>query len=362
MLDTTVQINLSAIRNNFAAIKVRAPNAKIIAVIKDNAYGHGLIPVAQVLTVADGFAVAHLAEALALREAGIEQRIVLLGGTLLDSAAIAHCAQHHIDLTIHDLTTLDTVCRCVNTQSRINLWLKVDTGMHRLGLTGSQIDHAIQRIKNCDAIGEYHLMTHFSSADEPDHQPTQQQMQQLLAANVRYHCALSMANSAAILRHPNSHCEWVRPGLLLYGANPLWPEQPSYLSSFQPAMTVTAPVIALRDIDAGEAVGYNRTWIAKQPTRLATVGIGYSDGYPHTAQNGTPVLVNGQRAPLVGRVSMDMITIDISACDAVKLGDPVTLWGNDLPVEEVASCADTISYDLLVRVAPRLRRIYHRDQ
>lgn len=356
---TQAHINLTAMQANLATVKQLAPHSQIMAVIKANAYGHGLIPIAQTLTTADGFAVVELEEALALRASGITQRILLLGGTVLDENAVVQCANQSIDVLTHSLSMLAIIC-----QTKVNkplaIWLKLDTGMHRLGLHYDEWDQALKQAKQCPHIGTITLMTHLSHADDLTRSTTQHAITQFMQANDKQALPMSMANSAAIIHYRNSHADWIRPGLMLYGVNPCSPGSRTLNRglSLQPAMTLTAPILAIRTIQAGEGVGYNHRWISRKKTKIATVGIGYSHGYPHTASNGTPVLIHGQRAPLVGAVSMDMITIDISQCSAVQVGDTVTLWGEKLPVEEIAQHAQTISYALLTAIADKVPRIY----
>lgn len=346
-------IALPAIRHNLALARTCAPGSKIMAIIKADAYGHGLVAVARALADADGLAVARIDEARILREAGISQRILLLGSNLSDQE-FEFCANRRIDVTLHTLAMVEQLTR-IKLSTPVNAWLKIDTGMHRLGIYPSQFQQAMERCRTSKNISEVVLMTHFSSSDSSDPECCQQQQNLFLDTIGSSHSIRSMANSAAIIQHPETHYDWVRPGLMLYGANPL---QMECHLPLQAAMTLTAKVIAIREIDAGEAVGYNAKWRANRRTRIATIGIGYGDGYPRHASNGTPVLIRGQRAKLVGRVSMDMITADISHCENIEVGDEATLWGKDLPVEEIAQCAETISYALLSAVTARVNRSY----
>lgn len=324
-----------------------------MAVIKANAYGHGLLAVANALEGADGLAVARLDEALALREAGNQQRILLLGSCLSDPE-FQLCAQHQLDIETHSLAMAQQLAG-LSLNTKINCWLKMDTGMHRLGLAPREYLEAKQLLEGSSNVAELILMSHFSSSDDNDKHRCQQQTRLFMEAIAGSDAPTSLANSAAIIQHPDSHGDWIRPGIMLYGANPLPQAGPPPL---HPAMTLTATVLAIREVPAGDAVGYNANWTASQATRVATIGIGYGDGYPRHARNGTPVLIRGQRAALIGRVSMDMISVDLSDCDGIEVGDEATLWGKQLPVEEIAECAETISYELFTGVTDRVCKQY----
>ncbi len=350
---TTATIDLAAIRHNLKLVKKLAPNSQVMAVIKADAYGHGLLEIANSLAEADGLAVARIEEALQLREAGIKQKVLLLG-SYHDSQIFTLCSKHNIDIVIHNLegarllagTSLDTA---------VTPWLKFNSGMHRLGLTHDKFLEAHRILVSNQTISEPIFMTHFSSPENSDLSYTEQQRDMFLAGTEPLRGATSLANSAAIIQHPSTHGDWVRPGIMLYGSNPVKHQQELML---QPAMTVKSKVVAIRTIAEGEGVGYNSTWRSEQPSRIATIGIGYGDGYPRHASNGTPVLVNGKRAGLVGTVSMDLITIDITGCGEVNIGDEVILWGNALKADEVAAHANTISYQLFTSLSKRVPRHY----
>lgn len=356
---TTVRadIDLTALRRNLAVASELAGGARVLAVLKADAYGHGLTAAAAGLSAdADAFAVARLDEALTLREAGIGNRLVLLG-TLLDEGELRQCGQLDIDVVVHDPKTCARIRSLRGTHLRV--WLKLDSGMHRLGLPPAAFAQAHRDLRDCPAVTQLLHMSHFASADEPDKPYTTQQLQcfeqlrrQLGAESV----ALSQANSAALIDRPESRADWVRPGIMLYGANPFGAGHPLALTA---VMRLRANILALRDIPAGDPVGYGGDWVAPRPSRIATVGIGYGDGYPRHARNGTPVAVGEHIASLVGRVSMDSITVDVTGVPAVAIGDEVELWGTRVPVSEVARCAGTISYALLTGVTPRVPRRYH---
>jgi alanine racemase len=345
-------IDLTALSANLAIVRGLCPDSRIMAVVKADAYGHGAPAVAQALGDADGFAVARLHEALQLRRAGISQRILLLG-TLLDAPDLALCSEQQIDVTVHDHLSLTGVLECVR-QAPLRVWLKLDCGMHRLGLDPAAFVAADRLLCRQKGVLDLVHMTHFSTTREL----TSASMQRQLACFATCHeinpaAPVSVANSAVLIASPTAQADWVRPGIMLYGDNPLATEHPLPL---RPVMALRARVIGVRDIGVGESVGYDGRWTSERPSRIATVGIGYADGYPRHARNGTPVLIGGRLAGLVGRVSMDSIGVDVTDCDAVAVGEEATLWGPDLPVGVIADCAQTNSYQLLAALGQRVPR------
>jgi alanine racemase len=312
-----------------------------------------MLEIAAALGDADGLAVARLDEALALRDAGISQRILLLGSHLSDND-FELCSMQQLDVEVHSLDMAEQLAG-LSLSSPLTIWLKVNTGMNRLGLSPANFHQAQQRLQQSSNVKQQVLMTHFSSSDETLTQSCEQQTQLFLATIGNNKAPTSMANSAAIMQHPEAHGDWTRPGIMLYGANPL--QQPCSLP-LQAAMTLTAQVLAIREVSTGQTVGYNGTWKASKTTLIATIGIGYGDGYPRHARNGTPVVVRGQRAKLAGRVSMDMLTVDLSGCEGIEVGDEAILWGKGLPIEEIAECAQTISYALFTSVSARVSKHY----
>ncbi|MEH6557229.1 MAG: alanine racemase [Oceanicoccus sp.] len=362
MHNTTATISLNAIRHNLQQVKYLAPNAHVMAMVKADAYGHGLIEVAAILNAADGLAVARAEEALKLRAAGIEQRILILGG-LLNPTDLKECCRHSIDIVIHNVSQANDFLTAT-LPTPMNIWLKIDSGMHRLGLSADEFQHYQQRLSCSPNTNEILGMTHFSSADADSSEQTQQQQTLFEQVVSGFSAPQSLANSAAIIKRPQSHRDWVRPGIMLYGANPLPADsQQLFPVNLHPAMTLSSKVLATRLVKSGDSVGYNARWTAPSDRIIATVGVGYGDGYPRHAPNDTPVLVNGRRAGLVGAVSMDLITIDVSNCGPVSVGDEVTLWGNassgqQLLAEEVAQWAETISYELFTSVTARVAKSY----
>jgi alanine racemase len=354
MLNTTrALIDLSAIRHNLGVVRSLCPHSRIMAMVKADAYGHGLLPVAQALANADGLAVARLEEALQLRRAGIAQRVLLLG-SLLDEDDLRLCSQQQIDVTAHDLATVDRIA-AVTVDAPLRVWLKLDSGMHRLGLAPAEFRVADQRLRSRPGVVELVHMMHFSSADDLDSTATPAQLDNFAQSHGDSAAGTSLANSAALIARPPCRTDWVRPGIMLYGENPLAATHPLPL---RPAMSLRARIVALRTIGIGESVGYSCTWTSTRPSRIATVGIGYGDGYSRHARSGTPVWVDGRQAPLVGRVSMDSLAVDITDCGSVAVGDEVILWGPELSASIVAQYAGTISYELFTALSTRVPREY----
>lgn len=368
LLSIQATINLNALRHNLQQARQRCPEAKLIAVIKADAYGHGMPEVARALDSADALAVARLDEALLLRESGISSRLLVMGGVFAgqgdSGVSLLACSTAAIDIVIHSLEQVEALMAAELPQA-VCVWLKYDSGMHRLGLDDADLQQAYHLLHSAPQVTELVLMTHFSSADASDDKTTVEQQQRFakaLESLAGQQLTRSSCNSAAIIKGLAQPGEWLRPGIMLYGANPL---SAAILQDFAvdliPAMTLSSNVIAVRNVAVGETVGYNGLWRAARPSIVATVAAGYGDGYPRHAPNGTPVLVNGRRATLAGRVSMDMISVDVSDCGPVSIGDPVTLWGEGLPAEEIAEAAQTISYELFTGVTKRVPRIYQDD-
>ncbi|MDZ7782233.1 MAG: alanine racemase [Halioglobus sp.] len=348
------QLDMDALRNNIAIARALAPRAKLLAVVKANAYGHGALAVARELEArADALAVASLEEAAGLRDGGIGGAIFLLEG-VFEPGELAEAAARDLWLAVHNREQLAWLEEA-RLARPLHCWLKVNTGMNRLGFAPEDTEASYRRLRDCaNTTGEPVLFTHLACAEYLDRDTTDRQLdcfEALCAGAPR-----SAANSPGLLAWPRSHLDWVRPGYMLYGNSPLAEPHPS-AAGLQPVMTLTSKVIALRDVAPGETVGYGGTWVARQPSRIATVAIGYGDGYPRDAANGTPVLVGGRRAPLAGRVSMDMITVDVTGRADVGIGTPVELWGRGLPLDDVARGAGASGYELLTRMPGRTPRV-----
>jgi len=346
------RINGGALRSNLQRLRGLAPASKLMAVVKANAYGHGLVGAALALSDADAFGVARIDEAIALRAAGIRKPIVLLEG-VFNAAQMAEAAHRQLELVVHEAAQL-SLLEAWRGEHPFTLWLKVDTGMNRLGFRGADLPAAWQRVTALrPRPAALRLMTHLSSADEPDGSVTRQQLQRFAPLAQGLGVPLSVANSAAIFATPESHCDWIRPGLVLYGVSPFADRSGAALG-LQPAMTLETTVIAVRQVAAGERVGYGGAWRAGRASRVAILAAGYGDGLLRSLPNGAPVLINGQRAPLAGRVSMDMIAVDVTDLPPVMVGDTAELWGPGLAVEAVAAAAGTIPYELLCAVSQRV--------
>jgi alanine racemase len=328
-----------------------------MAAIKANAYGHGLLRVAQALQATDGFAVARCDEALALREAGIDKTILVLEGFLQPEEVVLF-SRYQLQAAVHHESQL-RMLETAKVDKPLTIWLKIDTGMHRLGFPLTQLSDLWQRLAACpNAAPQPHLMSHLARADDREDAFTDQQIATFQAVTQGSNAKRSLANSGGILGWPDSHLDVVRPGIMLYGCSP-FKESIGTHEGLQPVMTLQSRLIAIQRYALGEPVGYGGAWHCPRASRIGVVAIGYGDGYPRHAPSGTPVLVNGQRASLAGRVSMDMITVDLTDLPQSNVGDTVTLWGRDLPVEEVARYADTITYELLCQITPRVVRVDH---
>lgn len=339
-------INLQALRNNYLLAK-EISGGKVMAVVKADAYSHGATRCAQALAdIADAFAVACIEEALELRDAGISQPIVLLEG-FFESSELHLIEKYQLDPVIHCEEQLQ-ILESYSFKRNIRVWLKMDTGMHRVGFMPEQYNDAWQRANAISHVSDIVLMSHLACADEFDISHTMQQLEVFDASSIGLPGEKSIANSAGIIAFPGARAEWSRPGLMLYGVSPFSGSGHHKIEQrLQSVMELQSSIISIKEIPAGSSVGYGSTWVADRSTRLGVVAIGYADGYPRHAENNTPVLVNDQRVPLIGRVSMDMITVDLTDRLDVRVGDSVELWGSQLAASEVASHSNTIAYQLL---------------
>ena len=349
---TRAIIHADALTHNFRLIAAMAPPGQNMAVIKADAYGHGAVNVARILRQQSScFAVAITEEALALREAGITSPVVVLEGPHQQSEC-ALAGKENCIMVVHQREQLEWLRAC-DPNKRPVVWFKVDSGMHRLGFRCDEVPALLREY--ADALPEAPvLVTHLACADEVDNDFTAQQLEAFAALREQTGLAVSIANSPGTVGWPQARADWNRIGIAMYGAEPL--NTPSGLE-LKPAMSLQSSIIAVRTIPAGDTVGYGQTWQAQRESVIATIGIGYADGYPRHCPNGTPVIVNGHRVPLVGRVSMDMITVDVTDIPAPVPGDKVELWGAQLSVDEVARYAGTISYELVTRISPRVPRL-----
>ena len=345
-------IDTHALRHNLRTIRERARGARVMAVVKANAYGHGIVPTSLALAEADAFAVARLEEGLALRAAGITQPIVLLEGVFAPEHLL-EAARHGFDLVVHDPLQIELLEEYQGT-SRFLLWIKIDTGMNRLGFRPEDFPAALERVQRLQpAPLEIRLLTHLARADERDDGMTRDQVKRFKKAIGKLDYATSVANSAGLFGSVTLGCDWVRPGLALYGGSPFADRSAAELG-LHPVMSLETSVIATRKVMRGETVGYGGTWRAARDSSIAIIAAGYGDGVARNLPAGTPVLIDGRRAPVAGRVSMDMIGVDITDLQGIHVGTPVVLWGTGLPVEEIAHHAGTIPYELLCGVSQRV--------
>jgi alanine racemase len=355
ILSAYAELDLAAVTYNLTRIRAYAPKAKIMAVIKANAYGHGLIRIARTLTNADAFAVARLDEGIALREAGITQRVAVLQG-FVDREELEFHIRYGLEPVVHSPFQAELLEQIPSAQV-VTVWLKLDTGMHRLGLLADEFAPNYSRLQNCPAVRQpIPVMTHLANADVVQDTFTGTQLDRFNSALHHLQTECSIANSAGLLAWDGARSGWVRPGILLYGVSP-FPGRTGPDEGLKPVMSFRSRLIAMKNLKAGDAVGYGGEWICPRPTRLGIVSVGYGDGYPRSARTGTPVLIRGRRVSLVGRVSMDMISLDLTDCPDARVGDEVTLWGKGLPIEEIAQHASTIPYELLCGVTPRVKMV-----
>lgn len=353
---TCAIIDTAALRANLQRVSACAPAQRIMAVIKANAYGHGAIPVAKVLEPqVDAFAVACIEEALPLREAGITVPIVILEG-FFHADELPLIAAHQLQIVVHNAIQLEHLLN-MKLAKPIQVWLKVDTGMHRLGFAPHEVEAIYWRLQQCPQINPpLRLMSHLACADDRQDQTTIAQTQRFMTLVNTLKVEASFANSAGILAWPQTHLDWVRPGIMLYGVSP-FTDTTATAEGLQPVMQLQSVLTNVKYCRPGETVGYGGTWRCPENMPIGVVAIGYADGYPRHAPSGTPVLVNGKRVPLIGRVSMDMITVDLRTQPHAQVGDPVILWGNNLPIEEIAHSAGTIAYELLCNVSKRIYQL-----
>ncbi|HNA80908.1 MAG TPA: alanine racemase [Thiobacillaceae bacterium] len=344
------RLDAAALAHNLAVARQAAPGAKILAVIKANGYGHGLLRVARALRAADGFAVLSIDEAAQLRGEGYTHPIALLEG-FFHPDELPDIARLRLRPVIHRQDQAEILARA-RLEHKVDVFLKVDTGMHRLGLSPKRLADVLAVLRAAPQVGSLTLMTHFARADE-DPASVAAQFALFREATAGLDLPVSLANSAALLRHPETHGDWVRPGIMLYGASPFAAQTGADLGLL-PAMTLESRLIATRFVRKGEGVGYGAAYVAERDMQVGVVACGYADGYPRHAGTGTPLVVAGRETRTLGRVSMDMLFADLSGVPGAHVGSPVTLWGAGLPAERVAAAAGTIAYELFTALAPRV--------
>ena len=351
-------IDLAAMESNLRVARRTTP-ARIMSVIKADGYGHGVMRAAEALAATDGYALLDIQDAVRLRDAGYRQTILLLEG-FFSAEELSGIAEYDLATVIHSqwqIAMLDAYPGPMKSgKGTLDVWLKVNSGMNRLGFAPQQVAQAMEQLRRHRAVRDITLMTHFANADEARGIAEPLALFNGLAAPHRV--ARSLANSAALLRYPATHADWVRPGIMLYGASPFAHENGGGASAQQlglkPAMTLSSRVIATQQLRAGDEVGYGALFRAGHDMRIGIVACGYADGYPRNAPGGTPILVEGQRTRTLGRVSMDMLYVDLNALPQADIGSRVVLWGEGLPIEEVAHAAGTVSYELMCALTPRV--------
>lgn len=350
---TSATIHTDALRHNLGQVRARAPNSRVMAVVKADGYGHGLERVARALGGADAFGVAALSDAERLRAAGISQPILLLSG-FDEPADIARLRQLQVDTVVHHMSQL-LMLEHADAGEPIRCWLKIDTGMHRLGFAPELVREAHARLARLQGVvGDVVLMNHFASSDEFEKPQTREQLRVFAEATAELPGQRSLANSAAVLGWPDAHADWVRPGGALYGISVVAGTTGADFG-LRPAMTLATRLIAVNHVRKGGCIGYAATWECPEDMPVGVAAIGYGDGYPRAAPAGTPVLVNGRPTQVIGRVSMDLLTLDLRGIPEAQVGDPVVLWGPDLPVERIAEAAGTIGYELTCSITRRVR-------
>jgi alanine racemase len=346
------RIDLAAICHNYRVAKALAPSARAVAVIKANGYGHGALAVARALeSEADAFAVACIEEALELRESGITRPILLLEG-VFEPDELPLVEQTQLTPVIHSKTQLDWLLQARPSRP-LDVWLKMDSGMHRVGLAPDGFASAYAALSACPHVGGIVSMTHLARADELDSDATSRQLACFRDHAGQFATSRSIANSAAVLAWPEAHGDWIRPGIMLYGATPLNDPHPNS-ARLRPTMSLESALISVRQLAAGEPIGYGGRFVCDHPTRVGVVAMGYADGYPRHAPDGTPVTVSGRLSRIIGRVSMDMLTVDLSNIPHARVGDPVQLWGDQVAANDVAAASGTIAYQLFTGVSRRI--------
>lgn len=345
------RIDPSAFRHNYLLAKRRAPGAKAWAVIKANAYGHGLMRCAEaVRDVADGYAMLDLAEAAQLRAAGLDQPILMLEGHFREDD-LRMAAEYALTLAVHSEEQL-RMLELEELARPVDVMLKLNTGMNRLGFVPDRFGAVLARLRACQNVAGITAMTHFACADGSGIAP---QIERFRAATAGSGLPTSVANSAALLRYPEVHGDWVRPGIMLYGGSPMPDLESAEQIGLKPVMTLSSEIIGVQALQVGDSVGYGALFTADRPMRIGIVACGYADGYPRHAPTGTPIAVDGKRTRTLGRVSMDMLVCDLTDLPSAGVGSSVTLWGQGVPADEVATAAGTVSYELFCALAQRVQ-------
>ncbi|WP_370609132.1 catabolic alanine racemase DadX [Klebsiella pneumoniae] len=343
-------IDLLALRQNLQIVRRAAPGSRLWAVVKANAYGHGVARVWSALSAADGFALLNLEEAILLREQGWKGPILLLEG-FFHADELAVLDQYRLTTSVHSNWQIKALQQA-KLRAPLDIYLKVNSGMNRLGFMPEWVHTVWQQLRAISNVGEMTLMSHFAEAENP--QGIVEPMRRIEQAAEGLDCPRSLANSAVTLWHPEAHFDWVRPGIVLYGASPSGQWQDIANTGLKPVMTLRSEIIGVQNLRPGEAIGYGGLYRTTQEQRIGIVACGYADGYPRVAPSGTPVLVDGVRTTTVGRVSMDMLAVDLTPCPQAGIGAPVELWGKEIKIDDVAASSGTVGYELMCALAPRV--------
>ncbi|ADO48255.1 catabolic alanine racemase DadX [[Enterobacter] lignolyticus] len=343
-------LDLQALRHNLSVVRRAAPGSRVWSVVKANAYGHGIDRIWSALKETDGFAMLNLEEAILLRERGWKGPVLMLEG-FFQAEDLALFDKYRLTTTVHSNWQIKAL-QNARLHAPLDVYVKVNSGMNRLGFTPQRLHTAWQQLRALPNVGDMTLMSHFADAEKPD--GIREAMVQIEQAAEGLGCPRSLSNSAATLWHPEAHFDWVRPGIVLYGASPSGQWQDIANSGLKPVMTLSSEIIGIQNLKPGDTVGYGRLYRATQEQRIGIVACGYADGYPRIAPDNTPVLVDGVRTGTVGRVSMDMLAVDLTPCPQAGIGTPVELWGNEIKIDDVASCCGTVGYELMCALAPRV--------
>jgi len=349
-----VRIDLEAIRHNYRLLKKISGDNRLIAVVKADAYGHGAIEVANALSNADAFAVAAVGEALALRKAGIEQKIIVLGG-FIRTRELDTCVEYQLDPVIHQQIHLDQLVKHASLKG-LQVWVKVDTGMGRLGYAPAAVPGVLEQLGQVATLGPVRMMTHLACADDVENSLTKRQLDRVDSLKLDDY-EWGIANSSGILGWPISHRLWVRAGIALYGANPMSNRSQARVD-LKPAMQMTASILAVNDHNKGDLIGYSGTYACNKDMKIAVIAAGYADGYPRHKIDTARVNIHGQPCDIVGSISMDMITVDVSHLETVNIGDEAILFGTSPEANEIADCSETLAYEILCNVGAHTRREY----
>lgn len=360
MFNPFVEIDLDALSHNFSVIKRHAPQSKVLAMIKANAYGHGAVMCAKTLTQADAFGIARLPEALELRHAGITKPIVLMGG-ILHVSELDVIAAYHFDLVVHDFYQIEMLEQYKG-DAQFSVWLKIDTGLSRLGFKDADIEQAYARLKRCHAVQQpFKVLSHLVAPELSDNPITDRQLASFLKHTSSWPEEKSLAKSAAIMMRPDTHFDWVRPGIMLYGISP-FPDKTGIDLGLKPVMTLKTRLVRIDRRRKGDNIGYGAQITAPEDMDIGILAMGYADGYPRHIQAPAPVYVNGAQAYSIGRIAMDLMMIDLRTVPRASIGDEVTMWGVSAPIEHVARAANTIPYTLTTAISARVQRRYLSSQ